>query len=432
MLKKILVCLLSVTVLTMAVACEFSEPYQNGDEQDPSTSITSSDSEPDAEDSSDVLEPSDSSDSVEPSDSSDSVEPSDSSDSVEPSDSSDSVEPSDSSDSVEPSDPSDSSESGDDPIDPPDEPEVVHPDTTGMKKILFLGNSHAKDTFITLPELFKAEGYTGYTFGLAYIGQTSLADHATNINNNNAKYLYYRSLNGATVNTPNGKTSGEYNLATFASILQDQDWDLVIMQICMRDVVEVGDLNASARQTIVNHIHTYAPNAEIGTSISWLAPYADDYTNVEIPDKWASIIPLYNNYGTTDAEHFARHCYVMNNYILNDSTYYISFSMGTAVYYANKILGVASGNVNNDGGVLYRDAVHMSIYGRALVAYSFFAQFTGQEIDHVSLNAVSAAVANGAYYDKSNIPALTAAQKSVIIQTANYTFNHPWVVPTAA
>ena len=307
----------------------------------------------------------------------------------------------------------------------------AHPDTSGIKKILFLGNSHAKDTCFALPEIFKAEGYTDYTFGLAYIGGKSLADHATYVTKDWDTYVYYLSVNCGNYTTPNGKTDDDYNLATFGSILQDQTWDLVILQICMGDIFKDDNGDAKSRKTLVDYIHSILPDAKIGTSCSWLSPYADDESTMNRPAQWEQRMEIYNRYGTTDAEHFAPQCKVMKGYILNDPTYYISFSVGTSVYYANKVLGVPSGNVNYDATVLYRDDVHMTIFGRAMISYAFFAQFIGQKLTEVRLDAVSVDVANGAYYDKYNIPALTEEQKNVIIDTANYTFDHPWEVPAA-
>ena len=408
-MKKVFAICLAAVFMLFAVGCEMPEPSSDR----PSSSGSKvSDTE--------TFDLSDETDETDVSDTSETG--------------SESEEPSDTSETgSEPEEPSDTSESGDDPIDPPDEPEPVHPDTSDIKKILFIGNSHAKDTYVTLPELFKAEGYNGYTFGLAYIGETHLSHHAANITNNSAKYLYYLSENKAGYTNPNGKDSNKnYILATFESILQDKDWDLVIMLIHRGDIFDGDNCAAASRETIVNHIHSIRPNAKIGTVASWLTPYADDMTAVYANASYNEVLQLYTPYGTSDAERFAHHCTVVKNNILNDPTYYINFSVGNAAYYANKILGVASGNVNTDATCLYRDYVHMSIYGRAIVSYAFFAQFTGQEIDHVSINAVTAYVGNGAYYDKANCPALTAEQKNVIIQTANYTFNHPWTVPTAA
>ena len=318
---------------------------------------------------------------------------------------------------------SDTSEQGDgsDDSGSEDGDKIERPDTSNMKKILFLGNSHAKDTYMALPEIFRAEGYTDYTFGLAYYGQQDIADHASYIGNDSAVYTYFLSkpdVQNGKIRTPNGKTDGNYNLVTFESILTDQEWDIVFIQVCMRDVVLSDDVYASSRQTVVNFIRSKAPDAKIGTSCSWLAPYSDD-PNAS-PGKWANIAVAYNNYGTTPADHCNRHCKVMKDNIVKDATYCLNIDVCTPVFYANQVLEISS-------DVLYRDVAHMSQFGRGLVSYSFFAQYTGAEIEEIKLDSLSGYVAPSG----TNALTLTVEQKNIIKASANYAFNSPWTVPSA-
>ncbi len=400
MIKKIFAGLFAVVILLCAVGCgTYSEA---GKEADSSTSIVSDDTE---------SQPSDGE-----TDQTDTTESGDESD--DGSGESDSTHSDDGS-----GDGADTSEQegGSDDSGSEGESQPERPDTSNMKKILFLGNSHAKDTYMALPEIFRAEGYTDYTFGLAYYGQQDIANHASHIENNSAVYTYFLSkpdVQSGKIKTPNGKTDGNYNLVTFESILTDQEWDIVFIQVCMRDVVLSDDVYASSRQTVVNFIRSKAPDAKIGTSCSWLAPYSDD-PNAS-PGKWANIAVAYNNYGTTTADHYNRHCNVMKDNIVKDATYCLNIDVCTPVFYANQVLGISS-------DVLYRDVAHMSQFGRGLVSYSFFAQYTGAEIEEIKLDSLSGYVAPSG----TNALTLTVEQKNIIKASANYTFNSPWAGSSA-
>ena len=137
---------------------------------------------------------------------------------------SESEDPSDTSETgSESEDPSDSSEP-EDPIDPPDQPE------NDLKKILFIGDGVvARDIFFGLSEVFYAEGYTDYTFGMALYNNASLSTHASIINDSAARYTYFVSKNGgAYTNTKN---------QTLPAVLAAEDWEIVFIEIGPQDVI---------------------------------------------------------------------------------------------------------------------------------------------------------------------------------------------------
>ncbi|MBO4323591.1 MAG: DUF4886 domain-containing protein, partial [Clostridia bacterium] len=307
---------------------------------------------------------------------------------------------------------------GSDPVDPPEPP------TSEIKKILIIGNSHTQDTFLGLPEVFRAEGYTDYTFATLYKAGSTINDHLTNINNETADYVYW--LSRPDVN--NGmytKPLGNGNYATIAYGLQDQDWDLVIIQVGPPDII-ISDIYATARQRIVQEVNTYCPNAVIGTSLSWLAPYADNASALGNLDPfWQAVYDVYTANGSTGTEYYQTHIDAMQSVILNDPTYSVNIATGTATVYASQVLGVASGNNTTDTDILYRDKVHASPLGRVIASYSFFAQFMGVELSEVKLSSLS----SNANPSGSTAFTLTASHKSIIKESVNYAVNNPWVSP---
>ena len=295
------------------------------------------------------------------------------------------------------------------------------PTESEKTKILLLGNSHSLDTFLALPEICKAEGCNNYVFGVAYRAKGSLTIHESNMINQVEDYIYYLSnpdVSGGIWRKPVGKDyNGTPAKSTADYILGAEDWDYVFIQIGSGEVLN-ADIHASSRQTVVNRIKSIRPNAKIGTTCSWLAPYSDD-PNANM-SKWISTYEAYNRVGSTPAEHFKVHCDAMKNYILPDPVYSSNNCVGTAIYYANQVLGVSSDD-------LYRDPVHMSQFGRGLAAYSFLTQFLCKAIDEVRLTTLSGAVAPSG----NDSLTLTDEQKNIIKSSANCALNNPWEVPVA-
>ena len=89
--------------------------------------------------------------------------------------------------------------------------------------------------------------------------------------------------------------------------------------------------------------------------------------------------------------------------------------------YALKVLGVAEKD-------LYRDHTHLYDFGCLLVAYSFYAQYTGKPVTQINLNKIPAYLR----YDSSKGDlTLTDEMKNIILESVAYTMQDPWSVPGA-
>ena len=78
---------------------------------------------------------------------------------------------------------------------------------------------------------------------------------------------------------------------------------------------------------------------------------------------------------------------------------------------------------------LYRDHTHLSDYGCLLVAYAWYAQFTGNPVTQINIDVIDAAYRQSQYQNLGPM-IMTEEMKQAIIQTVDYTLNNPWTVPT--
>ena len=286
-------------------------------------------------------------------------------------------------------------------------------------KILFIGNSHSQDTFIPLAEVFYAEGQTDYVFGLCKRDGSTIQDHVDLITGNVADYKYYESTpnSSGTYSNPFGREPDDsLTRVTMDTALKCHDWDYVFIQSSPIDLLD-ETVFAAQRQQVVNYIKEFVPNAKIGYSCSWLAPYSDSKDKLQSltggAKEWYDAIVTKCGEDTANQYRCLYGSAIEN--ILTDNTYSIVTSLCTPVYYANQVLGVSS-------DILYRDVLHMSSLGRVLVGYTFYAQLMQAFGKIESLDTIK--------LDKYNIAnyGLTEEYKSIITNSVNYTLQNPWAM----
>jgi hypothetical protein len=292
-------------------------------------------------------------------------------------------------------------------------------------KILFIGNSYSQDTFTPLAEVFYAEGKTDYVFGLCFEGGSSAQRHAENITNNYARYEYYESKPNSTgaYSTPFGtRASGDSVRVTMDKILQQQDWDYVFIQTSPAEYVD-NTMFASERDQIATHVKELRPNAKIGYSCSWLAPYSDDKTRLQncTGNNKVWYDAMVAKAGTDTEAHYQMLYNAITQNILTDTTYSTVLPACTPVAYASRTVGMGSDE-------LYRDLVHLSDFGRVLVAYMFYAQLMKDLKNMTALSAISLKKYNQTLSEETL--ALTAENKAAILNSVNYALQTPWTLPT--
>ena len=91
--------------------------------------------------------------------------------------------------------------------------------------------------------------------------------------------------------------------------------------------------------------------------------------------------------------------------------------------YAHNVLGYADKD-------LFRDHTHLSDFGYLLVAYAFYAQFTGNEVTQINIDSIPAHLRHKNTQGQGDLQ-ITEEMKDAIIKTVDYTLKNPWAVPTA-
>ena len=330
------------------------------------------------------------------------------------------ISPSDSSDVSDSSDASDSSTPST-PTDPelPDESEPATPpanDLKNLKKILIIGNSHSGNIFDPLPDVFRAQGYNDYTFGSASVGGCTITMHKGFIEKNEAAYGYKISKPDVSNGKYVKKTDGT-NLYTLSQVLTDEVWDIVYIQIGIVEIV-AEDMCKADRDYVVDYIKETCtnPDVKIGYSNSWVSPYSDNAADLPTLDKH------YGDNGIDYRRPIKQHndtIRLFEKNIFTDSNYYSAIHVGTAILYANKMLGLPTHTgIDDSKPTLFAqksdgrpDFLHLSTYGKILAAYSFFAQYTGAEVKEIKL---------------SHKTLNTQAVKDYIIQSVEYSRTNAW------
>lgn len=135
-------------------------------------------------------------------------------------------------------------------------------------KILGIGNSYTRDILRWVWKILKEIGYDNVVVGHGYIGGITLAEQYESIIDDESQYhssfqywKYYDSQDAH---------KSEAN-KTLASIISDENWDVVIFQQQSDDagqyasfVSDTFDIN-----DFVSYIKTALPNAKIGISLTW-------------------------------------------------------------------------------------------------------------------------------------------------------------------
>ncbi|MBO5868562.1 MAG: hypothetical protein J6Q54_06625, partial [Oscillospiraceae bacterium] len=109
-------------------------------------------------------------------------------------------------------------------------------------------------------------------------------------------------------------------------------------------------------------------------------------------------------------------------YVLEDPMFEGRITSGTPMLYAVKELGIADAQ-------LFRDHTHLSDYGCLLVAYAFYAQFTGNEVTQINLDTIAKHLRHKSTQHLGDME-VTEEMKQNIIATVKYTLENPWAVPT--
>lgn len=284
-------------------------------------------------------------------------------------------------------------------------PKLQAPEDDGILKIIILGSSRSVNTFQLLYEAFKDQmPDQEFVMGVMYYSGCSMTMHENFIKTNQPVYSFYHNDNGRWVITP-GKYMHEGLLA--------ENWDVVLLQ------AGSGDLSKNMQLETRNFLKGYIDDHLIDPyELWWHSTWFNStdpvlYRPPKTAEDAAKVDQIKQLTQTNDAA---------KAYVLNDPMFAGHITSGTPMMYALKVLDVPEID-------LFRDHTHLSDFGCLLVAFSFYAQYTGKPVTQINLDTIPVHLRHKEYQHLGNMT-VTDEMKQIIIDTVAYTMDNLWSVPS--
>ena len=279
------------------------------------------------------------------------------------------------------------------------------PEEAKVLKIMILGSSRSVNAFHFLYQAFEDQmPDQELVLGIMYYSGCSMRMHTEFIQTNQNVYRYY-------LNT-DGKWSyrSECHMDTG---LCDQNWDVVVLQ------AGSGDLDNRMNETCRKFLQKYVDSRiEHPHTFWWHTTWFNSTTPSLYDPSKTKLDP-----GSIDqVKQLTDSVEAAKAYVLDDPMFAGHICSGTPMMYALKALQIPDVE-------LYRDHTHLSDYGCLLVAYAWYAQFTGKPVTDIHLDVIETQYRQS-YYTSLGPMAVTEEMKQAIIETVDYTLNNPWSVPT--
>lgn len=285
------------------------------------------------------------------------------------------------------------------------------------QRILIIGNSHSIDAVQLLYDVFKSEEPDkDFIIGYLYYSGCAIWQHVNFYQNKEAVYRYARNSDGFW---------NAQEQVTLETGLVDQPWDIVFLQAAKSDR-DKPNCNEADRRTLEEIVRQYVPNSDF--ELAWHCSWANPDDEALFSDTWPVRAPpagykddLIRRYGFNKTVQYQEYMDSYSQYIAPDETYGKRICTGAAVMHAVLDLEI-------DQKEIYRDYTHLNDFGRLMVAYAWYAQYTGKEITSVNVTTVPKRL-RWSYYQPFGDLEITEDMQKLIIECANYSLAHPWDMP---
>lgn len=291
----------------------------------------------------------------------------------------------------------------------PEAPETTEPAPTESPeeaaelKIMILGSSRSVNTFQLLWNAFQDQmPEQKVTLGIMYYSGCSIHEHVDFVSRNEPAYSYYLNNNGKWVITDG---------VTMDVGLLDQAWDVVLLQAGDGDLA--GNMNEIGRKYLVDYVDGVLEHPHV----FW---WHSTWFNSADPDLYKNRV--YDMTPDKQIEQLTASNDAAKKYVLEDPMFEGRITSGTPMMYAVKELKIADKE-------LFRDHTHLSDFGCLLVAYAFYAQYTGKEVTQINLEKIPSYLRHKSTQSLGDME-VTQEMKDAIIKTVKYTLENPWSVPT--
>ena len=261
------------------------------------------------------------------------------------------------------------------------------------------------NTFHLLYEAFRDQmPEQELVLGAMYYSGCSMTMHTNFIKNNECVYDYYRNDNGAWY-IQNG--------VHMAYGLQDQAWDVVLLQAGTGDLE--NEMNKPCREFLTQYVDSVLKDHP--HTFWWHSTWFNSTT----PELFKPEKTKLNPYTIDQYGQLTSGIDAAKAYVFDDPMFAGHITSGTPMMYALKILEVPEVD-------LYRDHTHLSDFGCLLVAYAWYAQYTGKTVTEINIDVIPQSLRHREYQHLGDME-VTQEMKDIIIETANYSLENPWSVP---
>lgn len=285
----------------------------------------------------------------------------------------------------------------------------------GPVKLLIIGNSHSIDAFYLLYQVFQDQmPDTELVLGVLHYRGCSISKHLAFAQNEKPYYTYLRNTNGQ------WEVLEDMDMR---SVLQDQQWNKIMFQAAKTDLDET--LNKADRRQLEDYV---SKNLLEPCQYLWHTSWPSPNDEVFFSPAYVCLAPegykenLMELYGFDPVNQFAVLTDMAKTHILTDDHYTKAICTGASVMYAHKVLGISQLE-------LWRDYTHLSDFGRLMVAYSLYAQLTGNQIRQVGVETIPTEMRHLQYQYLGDLK-ITPQMQQIIVQGANHSLEDPWTVPT--
>ena len=304
------------------------------------------------------------------------------------------------------------------------QPVETLPDLAEMDqlKVLLIGQSLGQDTVWYLHKVLKAEhpeksfvvGNTYKSMALNQIRQC--------IEDNEAVFDY------------NKFTDAEHTLTkevTIEMALKDEKWDIIIFNGATYNSTQEREYVDGDHAFMIDYIHkTAQPGFRLAYNCTWANPTDNALAGPGRMTPPAVVRERFvSEFGGSRNVYYKRLCDNFTRYIETNEAFDIVFHPGTAIQYASETHGVPECTAERKYD-LYRDYVHLSDFGRLLVAYQLYAQIYGLEtLEKVSVDLLPANMRATQYEKGFGDLEITQQHKDAIIASVNFALAHPLEAP---
>ncbi len=278
------------------------------------------------------------------------------------------------------------------------------PEEARSLKIMILGSSRSVNTFQLLYEAFKDQmPEQELVLGIMYYSGCSMSMHTNFIKANQSVYDFYCN------------EDGRWNIQKGVNMdtgLLARAWDVILLQAGNGDLE--NNMNEPCRTFLKEYVDSKVKHPH---TLWWHSTWTNSTDPILYDPAKTNLKPenIDQYKQLTDGIDAAK------AYVMDDPMFAGHITSGTPMMYALKVLEVPETD-------LYRDHTHLSDFGCLLVAFAWYAQYTGKPVTQINLETIPAHLRHARFQDQGPL-VVTEEMKEIIIQTVNYTLENPWSVP---